>query len=320
MIFEKINTVYTSEELLDKAFRRSKRAFIGKKKNDLKSKVQSYKSMILTASNIISDNLLNIVKMFPNFNNISLFYKEITDLLIDLNKLKQSLSNINWSSKKVHDLAREYISRLESSNQPDLIQKQVFGRISSIVYSINNDLLYLNDSRNKLRTLPDIRQDLFTIIVSGYPNVGKSSLISLITNANIKIASYPFTTTNIAIGHFKINNITYQIIDTPGLLDRPMNKRNNIELQSIIALRYLKGIILYILDPSEECGYSINNQINLLNDIKKYFNSSKILVISNKYDKTTNNNFNVNVDCFISSLTGYGIDNLYRKINDIYNE
>lgn len=320
MIFEKIKTIYTSDELLDKAFKRSKRAFIGKKINDSKSKIQSYKSMSLTASNIISDNLLNIVRMFPNFDNITLFYKEIVHLLVDLNKLKQSLSNVHWASRKIHDLTREYISKLENSNHPELIQKQIFGRISSIVYSISNDLLYLNHSRNLLRKLPEIRSDLFTIIVSGYPNVGKSSLISLITNANIKIASYPFTTTNIAIGHFKIENILYQIIDTPGLLDRPMDKRNSVELQSIIALKYLSGIILYLLDPSEECGYSIDHQVNLLYDIKKYFPHSKILVVSNKYDKIHENKYdlNINVDCYISSITGYGIKNLFDLIKNNY--
>lgn len=317
MIFEKIKTIPTSIELLDKAFRRSKRAFSGKQIKKIKDKIVSYESMVFTASNIISDNLINIVKMFPNFQGITPFYKELTDLLVNLDRLKQSLSRIHWASLKIHELSRDYISKLRISTQPEIIQKQVFGRISSIINSISLDLLYLNSVRNKLINLPDINDKMKTIIVSGYPNVGKSSFVVSLTNAKLKIASYPFTTTNIKIGHFTYNNILYQVIDTPGLLDRSMNDRNKIELQSIIALKYLKAIILILVDPSESCGYSMTQQLNLVNDIKKYFDSSLIFVIGNKCDSIDNNIQKLeNVDYLISTLNGTGIKILLDEINN----
>lgn len=320
MIFENIKTIPTSDELLDKAFKRSIRTFSGKRTNIAHSVNDSYESMILTASNILSDNLKNIIIMFPNLNLIDPFYKELSNLLVNLDRLKQSLSNIHWASKKIHEISREYIPKIRKSKSPRIIQKQIFGRLSSIIYSINSDLIYLNESRNILKKLPDINSNINTIIIAGYPNVGKSSFVSIITNSNTKIDSYPFTTKNIEIGHFNQNDILFQVVDTPGLLDRKMNDRNKVELQSIIALKFLKAIIIILVDFSENCGYSIYDQINLVNDIKKYFSTSIILVVANKqdlYNYIPNNYLNI-IDSCISTTSNYGISDLLSKIYNLF--
>ena len=67
MIFEKIHTVPTSEELTNKAFKRAARAMSGKKIEDRESRLRANESMVLTAANIFTDNLANIVRRFPSF-------------------------------------------------------------------------------------------------------------------------------------------------------------------------------------------------------------------------------------------------------------
>jgi len=44
------------------------------------------------------------------------------------------------------------------------------------------------------------------------------------------------------------------VIDTPGLLDRPLDERNAIEMQSIVALGHLDASIMFFIDLSETCG------------------------------------------------------------------
>ena len=95
----------------------------------------------------------------------------------------------------------------------------------------------------------------------------------------------------------KYERTRYQIIDTPGLLDRPFEKRNDIEKQAIAALRYLADIILFVLDPSETCGYSLKEQKNLLTELKKMFKEQTFIIIENKSDIKKSKTKNLKISC-----------------------
>ena len=69
------------------------------------------------------------------------------------------------------------------------------------------------------------------------------------------MAAYPFTTKGIDVGIHEAGHRRYQVIDTPGLLDREIEDRNRIEMQAVTALKHLANAMLFILDPSETCGY-----------------------------------------------------------------
>lgn len=283
MIFEKIPTVPTAEELLDKAFRRAVRTRRGKTVRDARSKLQAEEAMLLTASNILSDNLFNIVQRFPSFDNIPPFYRELADVLAGIDKIKPALSSVQWAGKKIGEVSRSYIPKMRSDGDAVTVRKAALGRISSIVYELEDDLLLLNEARNKLRTLPDVRDEP-TIVVAGYPNVGKSSFVALVSSAKPEIAPYPFTTKGLAVGHFTLGRRRYQVMDTPGLLDRPLSERNSIELQAISALKHVGTVVLFILDPSETCGYSLEEQRRLLGELRQEFGKLPMLVVSNKKD------------------------------------
>ena len=67
------------------------------------------------------------------------------------------------------------------------------------------------------------------IAVIGPSGTGKSTLLRQITGADPQVANYPFTTKGIQIGHTERRWQEIQIIDTPGLLDRPVLEMNDIE-------------------------------------------------------------------------------------------
>lgn len=314
MIFEKIKTIPTSEELLNKAFSRSVRTMAGKTIDGPRSRCEANEAMLLTAANILTDNLAAINKMFPSFDRISPFYYDLTDILIGVDEIKKSLNNVKWASEKIHALSRDYIGKIRGNQTPDLPRKDAFGRMSSIINSIHKDLLLLGEARNVLRKLPDVREEP-TVIVAGYPNVGKSSFVTAVTNATPEVASYPFTTKGILIGHMEKDGIRYQIIDTPGLLDRPMAERNDIELQAVTALRRLDAVVLILIDPSESCGYNIQDQLKLAHEIQDQFAIPSVIV-ANKADR---NEFKKpeSVDFVISTLTGEGIEDLILQLTEM---
>jgi len=75
------------------------------------------------------------------------------------------------------------------------------------------------------------------------------------------------------------------VLDTPGILDHPLDDRNTIEMQSITALAYLRCCILYFIDISEQCGYSIAQQIALFESIAPLLSNKPIVIALNKIDQ-----------------------------------
>jgi nucleolar GTP-binding protein len=115
------------------------------------------------------------------------------------------------------------------------------------------------------------------------------------------------------VGHFERNKIRYQVIDTPGLLDRPLEERNEIELQAITALRHVGKVILYIIDPSETCGYTLEKQMHLLEEIKKEF-GLPMIVVANKSDISKPAG---GADMSMSTLTGDGVEAVLDRLLEI---
>lgn len=303
MMFEKVRTVPTADELLDKAYSRAARAGRGKIK-EVTDREELEESMLLTSSNIITDNLRNIAGDWPSLGRMSDFYKELTDIMVGIDRLKMSLGSLDWAASKVKEISRKYVGIMRKSQDPVLVRKQAYGRISSIVYDIDKDLRFLNDARNKLKDLPDVKEEP-TIVVAGYPNVGKSSFVSDITGARPEIAQYPFTTKSVTIGHFTFKRKRYQVIDTPGLLDRPLEERNDIERQAISALRHVGNVTLFIIDPSETCGYTLKEQYNLLKEVRDFI-QMPVLVAANKVD-IRGGDEEVEADMRMSTLKGEGV-------------
>lgn len=300
IMFEQLPTVPTSEELLNKSFRRASRA------TDDESKVQN-------AGNILSDNLSNLIRKFPSFEKLPPFYREMADIIAGEDRVRISLSRLGWASRQIKLVSREYVGKIKRSRGLDTTpaRKSAFGRFSSIMRSIEKDLLLLNEARNLLRKMPTIDPTVPTILIAGYPNVGKSSFIVQITGARPEIASYPFTTRGIFVGHFMRGEQKFQVVDTPGLLDRPMEERNEIERQTVAALSHLQGVVLYILDPSEHCGYPIDSQLSLAEDLKNWL-KLPMQIVANKADILR---FGEDKNMqHMSTKTGQGVNDVLDKL------
>ena len=52
----------------------------------------------------------------------------------------------------------------------------------------------------------------------------------------MEVQPYAFTTKSLYVGHTDYKYLRWQIIDTPGILDHPLEDRNTIEMQAITAL------------------------------------------------------------------------------------
>lgn len=314
-MLKNIPQVLDSKELLDIYFRRASkiqiydRNALYKKKKTIIARTDSF------ATNIIS-HLEKYVKEFPSIEQLPMFYQDIIAIKIDTNKLKKSLGAVDWARKTCNTIYLKQVRSLRKSLDLDFLiekQKEIYGRMSSVIKQISKDLNLLSEAQVIMKDLPDIH-DIPTIVIAGYPNVGKSSLLRRLSSAKPEIAQYPFTTKEIHVGHIEKTERyvaeRYQIIDTPGLLDRPLSERNNIEKQAIAALSNLADLIVFILDVSETCGYSLEDQKSLLSKVKKMFNAASIIIVENKADIRKTGSGNISISC----ETGEGIDRLLEEI------
>jgi nucleolar GTP-binding protein len=210
-----------------------------------------------------------------------------------------------WASRRTDEIKGEYLDRIRTADTDTArkLRKQAFARLADITEQVETDLLAISEARDALKTLPDIRADEPAIVVAGYPNVGKSSFVNRVTNARNETAAYPYTTTQISVGHLERDHIRYQLVDTPGLLDRPAAERNAIESQAVSALTHLADAVLVVLDASGECGYPLDAQLELLRDIESTF-EAPVLAVCNKADRSTD----ADADHYMSVETGEGVE------------
>ena len=203
-------------------------------------------------------------------------------------RLRQHLSRVGWAGRKSREIHQEYQPRLRKTDVETARKhrKQAFARLADVVESVGADLAAIGTARDALRTLPDIDPAEPTIVVAGYPNVGKSSFVNAVTRARGETATYPFTTTGIGVGHLERDHVRYQVVDTPGLLDRPPAERNEIEAQAVSALEHLGDCVLVLVDPTETCGYPIADQLALRDAVAERFEarSVPVLTVANKLD------------------------------------
>ena len=327
----KIPTILLSDELLDKAFHGASKITENKK---IRNRLLRRKKFVLARIDSIMGTLDSIlskyIKTFPSFDQLHKFLFELIDIAVGMDKLRKSLGAVDWARKKILELSKVTIKKInnirieDQYSQLEKLRSMYYGRVSSLITQIKDELQFLNSSRDYLRKLPSIRPELVTIVVAGYPNVGKSLFVKQISSAKPVVATYPFTTKQLNLGHMIINTHRIQIIDTPGLLDRSFEKRNNIERHAVMALRYLADLIIFILDPSEHCGYSIDDQLNLLSEIKKLFPDVNIIEVENKVDayRSKSDRFQISalnrsgLNELLVEITQYIMKDIENNVND----
>jgi nucleolar GTP-binding protein len=300
--FEKMPTVPTADEIPDRSFRRA-----AKKMQEKTNKERANTEFVRAVGAAIHDRLVYIIRGFPEFDTIPPFYREMADILYGLDRIRQSLGAVGWAAKHTKMVGNQLVVQSRKADDTLVVRKRAVARLASMVHQIDKDLRFLNEVRNTLRMLPHV-DDAFTVVIAGYPNVGKSSFIRRISSAEPEIASYPFTTKGIIIGHRMMGREKIQFVDTPGILDRPADERNAIEKQALSAMMNVASVVLFILDPSEHCGYPMEVQLNLLEEVKGMVRNP-VIVAANKSDLVAAEGYQT-----MSTADGTGVEDVLAAV------
>ena len=193
-------------------------------------------------------------------NDIHPFYADLMNVLYDRDHYKLALGHVNKAKTITDSIANDYVRLLkyaDSLYRAKQLKRAALGRTCTLLKKLKSSLSYLEEVRKHMSRLPQIDTTARSLIVTGFPNVGKSSFMNNVTNAKCEVQPYAFTTQNLFVGHTEYKFQRWQVIDTPGVLDHPLDQRNTIEMQAVTALAHLNAAILFMLDISESCGYTI---------------------------------------------------------------
>lgn len=161
----------------------------------------------------------------------------------------------------------------------------------------------------------------------GLPNVGKSTLLSIMSNARPKIANYHFTTLEPNLGVCKVGEKSFVLADIPGLIE---GASEGLGLGHDF-LKHIERtkILVHVLDISGSEGRNPIEDFELINsELASYnikLNDKKMLVVLNKTDLGAEDNikefrekYSDKVDEIveISAATTENVDKLMYLISD----
>lgn len=172
----------------------------------------------------------------------------------------------------------------------------------------------------ELKTIADVG-------LVGFPNVGKSTLLSVISNANPKIANYPFTTIYPNLGVCEVLGETFVVADIPGLIEGASDGAGlgHYFLKHVERVR----LIVHLVDISECEGRSAVQDYKIINqELSRYdanLEKTKQIVVFSKTDLLEKDELDSRIENFvkntkiedylcISSYTRDGVETLKKKI------
>ena len=190
-------------------------------------------------------------------------------------------------------------------------------------YAENGEPGEVRNVKVELRMIADVG-------LVGMPSVGKSTILSMISNANPKIASYHFTTLSPNLGVVKTKDNTFVVADLPGLIE-------GASVGVGLGHKFLKHIertkiIAHVIDMSaEEQRDPYEDYVTIRKELEDF--SPKLLtkpeiIIANKMDgvnakdnlKEFKKKINNNEIYEVTALINEGLEDVINKLSDMTKE
>ncbi|MEO0278274.1 MAG: GTPase, partial [candidate division WOR-3 bacterium] len=193
----------------------------------------------------------------------------------------------------------------------EINQLKVKEKLEKLVSEIDN--LIKNYEKSKLVS------EGAHIIITGKPNVGKSSLLNkLLERERAIVTEIPGTTRDTIEEPLVIDGILFKVIDTAGIR-KPKDKVEEIGIERAIKKIEEADLVLFMIDGSEKIDDDDQTVISVIKEKAK-----KAILIVNKIDKGVNidekflkdiaNETNCEEIIYISAKTGEGIKKLKEEI------
>src|SRR5690349_13443466 len=118
------------------------------------------------------------------------------------------------------------------------------------------------------------------ILIVGNPNVGKSVVFNRLTGRYVVVSNYPGTTVEVSRGRMRIDDCSYEIVDTPGMYSlRPISDEERVG--RALLLNEHADVVLHVVDAKNlermlpftlqliEAGFNVVLAVNMMDEAEK---------------------------------------------------
>jgi nucleolar GTP-binding protein len=218
--------------------------------------------------------LKEYVKGFPAPERLHPFERALLELTLSDKKYRMTIEAVDSMRKGILGIGKGYASQVTKTTgikDAEELREKGFAEVESYY---RRHARYVDDLKSiaqLLRRLPVAELETPTVALVGAPNVGKSSLVRVLSSGTPEVCNYPFTTKGIKMGHFQIADQRHVVTDTPGLINRAADERNQIELLTIATLEHLPTCVIFVTDLSGLSGTSVKDQLELREELYNQF-------------------------------------------------
>ncbi|KAB1216221.1 Nucleolar GTP-binding protein 1 [Morella rubra] len=239
--FQKLPMVMPSVDILHSALRKTKRILPTKGIANIAKRERNRGAKQLDA---LMKELVVPLRMyledFPKKKCLHPYERSLIELTLGDGNYEGVLGKVDALRKKVILVGKEHASFCAKSLSKREAEERLIVGMKRIEEVFNQEAKSIDDLLHiakTLRAMPVVDLETPTLCLVGAPNVGKSSLVRTLSTGKPEVT------------------------DTPGLLKRCDEDRNNLEKLTLAVLSHLPTAILYVHDLSGECGISPSDQM-----------------------------------------------------------
>ena len=226
-------------------------------------------------------------------------------LQVELAQLKYLYPRLKGKGEALSRLGGGVGTRGPGETKLETDRRYIRGRIKYL-----ENRLQETEKRRSLQTARRQKNNVKTIALVGYTNTGKSTLMNLLTGADVYVKNQLFATLDPTARGFSIDGVEFLLVDTVGFLqDLPHNLIEAFKSTLESALHC--DLALIVCDATGEYDMQLKTTLATLQDMQF---SSPYLIVMNKSESVADKTALPYGSVAISAKEGLGIDLLKREI------
>lgn len=232
-------------------------------------------------------------------------------LQVEVAQLEYLLPRLKGQGKSLSRLGGGIGTRGPGETQLETDRRHILSRIKNL----KNQLDELNERRDLQNDRRD-KNNVLTVALAGYTNVGKSSILNLIAKSDVLAENRLFATLDPTARKVKLGNIEVVFFDTVGFIrDIPTDL---IEaFKSTLSCVKSADLILNVCDLTSDFISQTEVTEKILKDINA---TSPVIKVYNKCDNISDFTFCDKNGIVVSAKTGEGIENLKKAVEKFFED